>query len=66
MKMNELKSLDLENLKITIKDITGQEYAFPERKVLEALRKNGVLSLLEYTDKVELEIGCLKILVERK
>jgi len=64
--MSKPKPMDLENLKITIKDITGQEYAFPERKMIEALRKNGTLSLLEYTDKVELEIGCLRILVERK
>jgi len=64
--MSKAKPLELENLKITVKDVTGQKYAFSEKRMLESLEKNGMLSLLEYTDRIELDVGSLRIVVERK
>jgi len=65
-KMVKSELLDLGKLEVIIKDKNGQEYAFSKKRFFEVLRKRGLLELLEFTDKLEVEVDNLIIVVTKK
>ena len=58
-------TLDLDRLEITVKDNEGLEYAFSKKRIVDMLKRKGLLQLLEFTDKLEFVVdGLLTITVK--